>query len=150
MVKSRVWPLPRIPVTTRIFRSFSRESRTKPLFATGILGRGHTQVLSPLSGGKFGPYICHQVTLGPIHRYAMEAMPRVVEVPLENRALWETVEEMFQFEVLGHFGVSRAPLMWGEFLFVGWETAHGRTPSWIMNAKKRCFFSNWETDIWRS
>eukprot|EP00434_Breviolum_minutum_P027080 symbB.v1.2.023948.t1/scaffold2232.1/size85206/5 len=28
-----------------------------------------------------------------------KAMPRVVEVPLENRALWETVEEMFQFEV---------------------------------------------------
>lgn len=28
-----------------------------------------------------------------------KAIPRVVEVPLENRALWETIQEMFEFEV---------------------------------------------------
>ncbi|CAJ1328463.1 unnamed protein product, partial [Effrenium voratum] len=30
---------------------------------------------------------------------AAKAIPKVVEVPQENRALWETVQEMFEFEV---------------------------------------------------
>ena len=37
-----VWPLPRIPVTTRII-TFLVGNPYKPLLATGILGRGHTQ-----------------------------------------------------------------------------------------------------------
>ena len=89
----------------------------------------------PSSNFRAHPSLC---------RYAMEAMPRVVEVPLENRALWETVEEMFQFEVLGRFGVSRAKpccgvSSWGSGVRKG---ENGRTPSWIMSGKKRFFFSD--------
>ena len=46
LILSWVWPLPRMPVTTELWTIFSRESQPKPLFATGILGRGHTQILS--------------------------------------------------------------------------------------------------------
>ena len=37
-----VWPLSSNS-DHQDYSIFSRESRTKPLFATGILGRGHTQ-----------------------------------------------------------------------------------------------------------
>ena len=57
-----------------------------------------------LSNGHMSVLGCQLAVKGSQHhvlrsrRHGTQAIPKVVEVPQENRALWETVQEMFEFE----------------------------------------------------